>query len=128
MIKDIVVNLTIGVGRDSAAIYAVSLANMEFENITSDIFNVFPDPTSPQNIEAKGATTAALKATAVADFEGIAIHCAQNSKVCGAAGAPDLLPDEPRGYNGFNGRLARSSSSPMAPTMRPARSTSATRR
>jgi hypothetical protein len=83
---------------------AVSIANMEFENITSDIFNVFPDPTSPQNIEAKNATTPALKAQAVADFEGIAIHCAKGNALCSTAngGGPDLLPQEPGGYTGFN--------------------------
>lgn len=83
---------------------AVSLANMEFENITNDVFTVFPDPTSPQNIEAKGATTAALRATATADFEGIAIHCAKGNALCSTAngGGPDALPDEPEGYSGFN--------------------------
>jgi|HubBroStandDraft_2_1064218.scaffolds.fasta_scaffold14812_1 hypothetical protein len=83
---------------------AVSIANMEFENITNDIFTVFPDPNSPQNIEARNATTPALKATAVADFEGIAIHCALGSSLCSTAngGGPDLLPDEPNGYTGFN--------------------------
>ena len=83
---------------------AVSIANMEFENITSDIFNVFPDPTSPQNMEAKNATTPALKAQAVADFEGIAIHCAQGNALCSAenGGGPDVLPQEPGGYTGFN--------------------------
>src|ERR1700722_1006866 len=83
---------------------AVSIANMEFENITNDIFTVFPDPNSPQNMEAKNATTSALKATAVADFEGIAIHCALGNSLCSTAngGGPDLLPDEPNGYTGFN--------------------------
>ena len=83
---------------------AVSIANMEFENITSDIFNVFPDPTSPQNIEAKGATTTALKNKAIADFEGIAIHCAAGNALCSAVngGGPDALPQEPGGYTGFN--------------------------
>jgi hypothetical protein len=83
---------------------AVSIANMEFENITNDVFTVFPDPTSPQNMEAKNATTSALKATAVADFEGIAIHCAKGNALCSTAngGGPDLLPGEPNGYTGFN--------------------------
>jgi hypothetical protein len=83
---------------------AVSLANMEFENITNDVFTVFPDPTSPQNIEAKNATTAALRSAAIADFEGIAIHCAQGNALCSAAngGGPDALPDEPGNYIGFN--------------------------
>ena len=83
---------------------AVSIANMEFENITNDIFTVFPDPTSPQNIEAKNATTSALKATAVADFEGIAIHCAQGNALCSTTngGGSDMLPAEPGSYTGFN--------------------------
>jgi hypothetical protein len=83
---------------------AVSIANMEFENITHDIFTVFPDPTSPQNIEATNATTTALKNQAIADFEGIAVHCAQGNTLCSSAngGGPDVLAQEPGGYNGFN--------------------------
>ena len=74
---------------------AFSTANIEFENVTSDINTVF-GPNSPQAAEAKANPT-----KAIADFEGIAVHCALNSRVCGSAGAPDLLPDEPGGYNGF---------------------------
>jgi hypothetical protein len=83
---------------------AVSIANMEFENITNDVFTVFPDPNSPQHMEAANAKTSAQKATAVADFEGIAIHCAQGNTLCSTTngGGPDLLPDEPNGYTGFN--------------------------
>jgi hypothetical protein len=75
---------------------AFSMANIEFENIGSDINNVF-GPTSSEAAEA-----AATPAKAVADFEGIAVHCARHSRVCGSAGAPDLLPDEPGGYSGFS--------------------------
>ena len=39
--------------------------------------------------------------TLVADFEGIAIHCARGSPRC-AGGHPDVLTDEPGGYSGFN--------------------------
>ena len=76
---------------------AVSIANMEFENINGDIINVF-GANSPQYAEAK-----ANPGQAVADFEGIAIHCAQNSSICSPAnnGGPDLLPEEPGGYNGY---------------------------
>src|SRR3984957_10181732 len=66
---------------------AFSMANIEFENPSTDINNVF-GPTSPEAAEAK-----ASPAKAVADFEGIAIHCALGSTVCGQAGRPDLLPD-----------------------------------
>ena len=74
---------------------AFSLANLEFENVTSDVNNVF-GPNSPQAAEAKSNST-----KAVADFEGIIVHCAFNSPLCAKNGAPDLLPDEPGGYTGF---------------------------
>jgi hypothetical protein len=74
---------------------AFSIANIEFENISSDISNVF-GPTSP---EASEASTNPTKA--IADFEGIIIHCAQGSALC-KSGAPDLLLQEPGGYTGFN--------------------------
>ncbi len=74
---------------------AFSMANIEFENTSTDINNVF-GPNSPEAMEA-----AQHPDKAVADFEGIAIHCARNSPVCGTAGKPDLLPDEPGGYTGF---------------------------
>ena len=74
---------------------AFSIANIEFENVTSDINNVF-GPNSSQAMEA-----ASNHAKAVADFEGILIHCAQGSPLCANNSAPDILNDEPRGYNGF---------------------------
>jgi hypothetical protein len=74
---------------------AFSMANIEFENVRGDINNVF----GPNSAEAMEASSNFDKA--VADFEGIAVHCAHNSPVCGTAGAPDLLPDEPGGYDGF---------------------------
>jgi hypothetical protein len=74
---------------------AFSVANIEFENISTDINNVFGS-SSPEALEA-----AATPAKAIADFEGIVIHCAPDSSVCGQAGKPDLLPDEPGGYVGF---------------------------
>lgn len=76
---------------------AFSVANIEFENTTSDIDNVF-GPNSPEHNE-----NLANHDQAVADFEGIVIHCAKGSPLCGnsAHAAPDYLPDEPGGYNGF---------------------------
>lgn len=76
---------------------AVSLADMEFENTTSDIANVF-GTASPEYAEGKSNPY-----QAIADFEGIAIHCAQGSALCAgsAHAAPDALPQEPGGYVGY---------------------------
>jgi hypothetical protein len=74
---------------------AFSIANVEFENVTTDITNVF-GANSPEAAEAK-----ANKVKAEADFEGILIHCAQNSALCAKNGAPDILSQEPGGYTGF---------------------------
>jgi len=77
-----------------------STANIEFESIPADVITVY-GANSPEAAEANSNFD-----KAVADFEGIAIHCAQNSPLCATAGVhakPDLLPDEPGGYTGFNG-------------------------
>jgi hypothetical protein len=74
---------------------AFSVANIEFENITTDVTNVF----GAGSTEAAEATSNPTKAKA--DFLGIAVHCAQNSPIC-ANGKPDVLTDEPGGYQGFN--------------------------
>src|SRR5215831_14947754 len=78
---------------------AFSIANIEFESIPADVNTVF-GPTSPEGIEANDPTK---RDKANADFLGIAIHCAQGSPLCdNSHGRPDLLPDEPGGYTGFN--------------------------
>ncbi|MGB2606618.1 MAG: hypothetical protein WBC78_23645 [Candidatus Sulfotelmatobacter sp.] len=80
---------------------AVSIANMELENVSSDIKKVYGDP-SPQLTEAETNFN-----QAVADFEGISIHCALGNALCTTAGnvvaEPDVLPDEPGGYSGYMG-------------------------
>jgi len=76
----------------------VGTANIEMEN-TGDISNVFGSG-SPEAAEA-----AANSQLAQTDFVGIAIHCSQSPRsVCAGNGnaKPDLLPDEPGGYTGFN--------------------------
>jgi hypothetical protein len=76
---------------------AVSIANMEIENTRNDIITVF-GAGSPEAIEA-----ATPHSPAVADFEGIAIHCAAGDAVCAAGNnKPDVLPQEPGGYSGFS--------------------------
>jgi len=81
--------------RGGCDVGAFSIANIDFENVTTDIDNVF-GPSSPQHSEA-----ASNPNKAITDFEGIIIHCAQGSPVCAKNGAPDILPDEPGGYQGF---------------------------
>ena len=76
---------------------AVSIANMELENTRADITTVF-GPGSPEATEALSNPSQAN-----ADFVGIAIHCAAGDPVCaGTNGKPDVLPDEPGGYAGYN--------------------------
>jgi hypothetical protein len=78
---------------------AVATANTILENIATDIPTVF-GANSPQAQEV-----AANPGQAFADFVGIGIHCAQGAALCSSAntGEPDALPNEPGGYNGFNG-------------------------
>ena len=56
-------------------------------------------------IRRKTARLLANPNLAFTDFVGIGIHCAAGTALCSAAnsGKPDLLPDEPGGYSGFNG-------------------------
>jgi hypothetical protein len=78
---------------------AVATANTILENTAIDIPTVF----GPNSVEA--AEVASNPSQAFADFVGIGVHCAQNSATCAASthAQPDLLPDEPGGYSGFNG-------------------------
>ena len=93
---------------------AVGLADMEFENTNSDVATAFG--TSSREYSAINVGKTISSGTAIADFEGIAIHCALNSPICAAAnnltttqadGLPlskattDALPQEPGGYNGY---------------------------
>jgi predicted transcriptional regulator len=78
---------------------AVATANTILENTAIDIPTVF-GAGSPE-----AAEVATNPGQAFADFVGIGVHCGQSSTLCTAAnhGRPDLLPDEPGGYTGFNG-------------------------
>lgn len=75
----------------------VATADIELENTTTDVSMVF-GANSPQAQEA-----ASNPAQASADFVGLSIHCAKGQSMCSTAngGAPDLLPDEPEGYQGY---------------------------
>lgn len=86
---------------------AVSAANTILENTTVDIGKVF-GAGSAEAAEAK-----ADPARAQADFVGIGIHCAQGSAVCARSStSPDLLPDEPGGYQGYRALFGAKSVNP----------------
>src|SRR5262245_24523128 len=93
---------------------AVATANVELENTAVDIPKVF-GPTSPE-AQQLAANPDRFKNQETADYVGVAVHCAQGSAFCADATAvkfgqttatpsasPDLLPDEPGGYTGFQG-------------------------
>ena len=91
---------------------ATALANVVLENTgtgpNGDMTKVF-GANSPEWNEARtsSAAPAATPARNLAqtDFVGIAIHCARGGGICSRSGhaRPDVLPDEPGGYNGFQG-------------------------
>ena len=78
---------------------AVGTANTVLENTAIDIPTVF-GANSPE-----AAEVTANPGQAFADFVGLGVHCAQGSLLCspGNNAKPDLLPDEPGGYAGYNG-------------------------
>jgi hypothetical protein len=76
---------------------SVAAADTELENTLPDIPLVY-GANSP---EAKEAENPKLANKAAADFMGLSVHCAQGSAVCAKGGVPDLLPDEPGGYTGY---------------------------
>lgn len=87
---------------------AVSTANIELENVNGDLKTVFASDPAVLNAALAEENSVDPKDpnifdAVVADFEGIAIHCAKGSKVCSDKNhaEPDLLPQEPGGYTGF---------------------------
>jgi hypothetical protein len=79
----------------------VSTANIELENTKIDIPTVF-GPNSPEAAEV-AASDPKTGQPGFGDFVGIAVHCAQGNVLCASSttARPDLLPDEPGGYDGY---------------------------
>ena len=90
----------------------IATANQELENTTPDIAQAF-GANSPE-AQQLAADTDSFKDAETADYVGVAVHCAQGSAFCSTAKAPrgnqtspsptavpDVLPDEPGGYHGF---------------------------
>jgi len=93
---------------------AIGTANVELENTAVDIPKVF-GPDSPE-AQQLAADTDSFKDAETADYVGVAVHCAQGNAFCATAqgvkfgqtspsptAVPDLLPDEPGGYHGYQG-------------------------
>jgi hypothetical protein len=87
----------------------VGAADMELENTTSDVTQVFGTGSPEAQLGTYSAAQPAGSAgrnLAATDVEGIAVHCSLQSSAAGgicANGGPDALPDEPGGYAGFKG-------------------------
>jgi hypothetical protein len=92
----------------------VSTANTVLENTAVDIPKVF-GAGSPE-AQQLAADTDSFKDAETADYVGIAVHCARHDAFCSTAqgvkfgqtspsptASPDVLPDEPGGYAGFQG-------------------------
>jgi len=93
---------------------AVSTANTVLENTAVDIPKVFGSG-SPE-AQQLAADPDSFKDAETADYVGIAVHCARHDAFCSTAqgvkfgqstptatAVPDALPDEPGGYNDFQG-------------------------
>ncbi len=91
---------------------AVGTANIELENTAVDIPKVF-GPGSPE-AQQLATDPDSFKDAETAEYVGVAVHCAAESAFCSSAQAlkfgqaspspsavPDLLPDEPGGYTGY---------------------------
>jgi hypothetical protein len=87
----------------------VATANIELENTAIDIPTVF-GAGSPQ-----AAEVTANPGQAFSDFVGIAVHCAKGDALCSTAnsGKPDLLPQEPGGYNSYQGLFGHKYVAPL---------------
>ena len=115
---------------------ATALANVVLENTgtgpAGDMTKVF-GAGSPEWLEAQASNAAtpgtAMRNLAQTDFVGIAVHCAQTpTSICtgNSHARPDLLPDEPRGYNGFQGLFGAKYVNPAICTVSTQNCTSAT--
>jgi hypothetical protein len=79
---------------------SVAAANTEIENTLPDVPLLF-GANSADAKEAENPTDAG-QAKAVADYEGLSVHCALGSAACAKYhSVADKLPDEPGGYPGY---------------------------
>jgi hypothetical protein len=69
------------------------------------VFGANSDESKEADASNKAPAGTAARALAQTDFVGFAIHCGQGGGICAgnSRARPDLLPDEPGGYNGYLG-------------------------
>ena len=90
----------------------IATVDQELENPSPDLADVF-GANSPE-VQQLNADPDSFKDPETADYVGLAVHCAKGSPFCADAeavkfgqttpshtAAPDLLPDEPGGYKGY---------------------------
>ena len=90
----------------------VATANQELESTSPDMAEAF-GPNSPE-VAQLNADPDSFKDPETADYIGVAVHCALGNAFCSTASGdrgtnitpsateqPDLLPNEPGGYNGY---------------------------
>jgi hypothetical protein len=98
--------------RAGCSVGMFSTANTVLENTKLDLPTVF-GPNSPEMAQYN-ADADSFKNAETADYVGVAVHCAQGDHTCSdaqavkygqsapsPAAAPDQLPTEPGGYNGY---------------------------
>jgi hypothetical protein len=95
----------------------VATANTVLENTGIDVATVFGSG-SPEAIQAAGDSPGVAGTQTFADYVGIGVHCAQSSDICAASPRPrpDLLADEPGGYNGYQGLFGAKYVNPVIKT------------
>ena len=86
----------------------VAASKMSLENTGKDILNIF----GANSLEAAWSADPGTVTQAAAQLTGIAIHCAAGNSVC-SFGTPDLLPNEPRGYQGFSALFGHKNAAPI---------------
>jgi hypothetical protein len=114
---------------------AAAGANVVLENTgtgpNGDMTKVF-GAGSPEWLEAQASAAApagsAARNLAQTDFVGLAIHCGSGGGICAGNphARPDLLPDEPGGYNGFQGLFGGKYVNPAICAANPQNCTNAT--
>jgi len=98
----------------------IATANTVLENTGIDVATVFGNG-SAEAIQAAGDSPGTPATQTFADYVGIGVHCAQGSDICAASPRPrpDLLADEPGGYNGYQGLFGAKYVDPVIKTNGP---------